>query len=50
MYLAATLTCIKNVDFRELRLKVSKKVLTLKIKFRQGTDGAYISLHNEDIS
>ena len=50
MYLATTVTCIKNVGFRELKLKFSKKVLTLKIKFRQGTDGAYMSLHNEDIS
>jgi hypothetical protein len=50
LYLAATLTCLKKVGFGELRLKVSEKTSTLKIKFRQSTDGAYMSLHKEDIS
>jgi len=50
LYLAATLTCVKMAGFRELRLKVSEKKTNLKIKFRQGTDGAHMLHHNGDIS
>jgi hypothetical protein len=50
LYLAAILTGIKKAGFMELRLKVSKKKLTLKINFKEGTDCAHMSLLNEDIS
>jgi hypothetical protein len=47
---AATLTCIEKAGFREMRLMISGWGLNLKIKCRQGTDGAHMSRHIEDIS
>jgi hypothetical protein len=49
-FLAATLAYIKKAVFWELRLKFSKIKLNFKDHFRQATNGAHLSLHNEDIT